>query len=92
MSEIVRSSPPDVDYTAAAELFPTRNRRGRGRPMKYMRFDTAADAIRFAVEELPPDMLLGAHLEIDEKRFDSGAIRKLYDSPNFPPRRRAKVA
>ena len=41
------------DYGLAAELFMGR-RKGRARqPLSYRRFATAAEAIRFAVEELP---------------------------------------
>jgi hypothetical protein len=76
------------DYTQSAELFPSRGRGGRGRPVGYRRFNSASEAIRFAVEELPRDLLLGAFLEVDEERFDGTAIRKLYDSPEYPlPRR-----
>jgi hypothetical protein len=71
------------DYNAPAELFPTPSRRGN-RPMGYRRFDRAADAIRFAIEELSPELLIGAHLEVDEERFDSEGIRRLYDDAEYP--------
>ncbi len=57
----------------------------------YQRFDRAADAIRFAIEELAPKQLAGAYLEIDEARFDSIAIRGLYDSAEYPFERRAAI-
>ena len=73
-----------LDYEAGAELFIAHRRRAAG----YMRFDRAADAIRFAIEELPPQSLLAAHLEVEEARFDGGEIRRLYDDAEFPLRRR----
>jgi hypothetical protein len=51
------------------------------------------DAIRFAIEELPPELLLGAYLEVEEERFDGNAIRRLYESLDYPlPRSAAKLA
>ena len=77
------------DYDRAAELFPTRSRKPRRNPITYKRFKTAADAIRFAIEELPSDLLLGAYLQVEEERFGSAGIRRLYDSERFPLKRRA---
>lgn len=75
------------DYTAPAELFPSRGRGERGRSVSYKRFDTAADAIRFAIEDLEPILLSGAILEVDEERFDGVAIRNLYASDKYPLKR-----
>jgi hypothetical protein len=74
------------DYTAPAELFPSRNRKIATK-VKYRRFDQAADAIRFAVEELPEPLLLGAFIEINEERLGHKDIRALYESEDYPLKR-----
>jgi hypothetical protein len=71
------------DYNAPAELFPSRNRKIANK-VKYRRFDRAADAIRFAVEELPEPLLLGACIEINEARLGHKDIRALYESKDYP--------
>jgi hypothetical protein len=76
------------DYRAVAELFPARNRKLNRQLTGYRRFDSAAEALRYAVEELPPKLLTGAWLEVDEERFDATAMRRLYDSAAFPLTRR----
>ncbi len=71
------------DYSAPAELFPSRNRKIK-QVMKYRRFDKAADAIQFAMEELPTPLLLGAVIVIDEARLGHKDIRDLYESADYP--------
>lgn len=78
----------EFDYNAAAELYSTRRRMPRRQPLGYRRFAQAADAIRFAIEDLEPELLVGAYLEVGEERFDSGGIRQLYDSAEYPLARR----
>jgi len=56
--------------------------------MRYTRFKSAAAAIKYAVEELPPELLIGSTLEVNEERFDGFGIRALYDSAKYPLRRR----
>ena len=76
------------DYAAPAELFPSRNRKVANK-VKYRRFERAADAILFAVEERPEPLLLGAYIEIDEERLGHKDIRALYDSADYPLKKRA---
>jgi hypothetical protein len=71
------------DYGASAELFMNRSRTAKRRP-KYKRFDTAAEAVRFVVEELPGAVLTGAYLLVAETRFGVEEIRSLYQSAGFP--------
>jgi hypothetical protein len=81
------------DYTARAELYPTRSYKRRAGNVKYKRFEVAAEAVRFAVEELPPEFLLGTYLEVDEQRFTGQQIRLLYESKNYPlPRKPSATA
>ena len=89
MTATILNNQTTFDYSNEAELYPTRSRKARRQPMGYKRFTRAADAIRFAIEELPADLLIGAYLEVDEKRFDSTGIRQLYESPEYPLPRRA---
>lgn len=79
------------DFSAPAELFPSRNRKIASK-VRYRRFDTAADAIRFAVEELPEPLLLGAYIEINEARLGHKDIRALYDCDSYPLKKAAAVA
>jgi hypothetical protein len=72
------------DYSTAAELYSNKGRKFRRQPLGYRRFIRAADAIRFAIEEMPPQLLQSACLEVDEVRFDGEAIRRLYESTEYP--------
>ena len=77
---------PALNYDAPAELFPGPSRTKRGQ-FKYKRFATAAEAIRFAIEDIPAVALRGACLEIDEARFGYQEIHCLYDDAAYPLKR-----
>jgi hypothetical protein len=73
----------EFSYDAPADLFVATSMRRNG-AVRYQRFDTAADALRFAVETLQPTILKGTVLEVDEQRYDAAQMRSLYDSADYP--------
>jgi hypothetical protein len=87
--------PPSMrpfSFNTAAELFPAAIRKKKRAGFTYRRFGTAAEAVRFAMEELPADSLNGAYLQVEEARFDQSGIRTLYESEAFPLPRRPREA
>jgi hypothetical protein len=86
----------NFDYNTQAELSaaseagrPSISTRRMRQPIGYGRFARAADAIRFAIEELPPELLLAAQLKVAEESFNGDGIRRLYESIEYPLARRA---
>jgi hypothetical protein len=66
------------DYAASAELFiPKKGKPGARQPLSYRRFPTAAEAIRFAVEEFPAIRTLGAWMRVGDERFNGDDIQRL---------------
>ena len=78
-------------YSTSAELFPAAIRKKKRAGFAYRRFGTAAEAVRFAIEEMPADSLNGAYLQVEEARFDQSGIRTLYESEAFPLPRRPRA-
>jgi len=79
----------NFNYKAPAELFPGRSNRTRTRSIGFRRFNTAAEAIRFAVEQMPADLLLGSVIEADVTRISGHGIRQLYDAAEYPLARKS---
>lgn len=87
-----------IDYAAEAELFDyateaelysrSAGSKSRRPPLGYKRFARASDALRFAIEELPPQLLVSTILEVAERRYQSREIRLLYESDDYPLARR----
>jgi hypothetical protein len=76
------------DYCSPAELFMAKRKGGPGQRLGYRRFATAAEAIRFAVEDLPAIRTLGAWMQVGDERFNSEDIHRLYERDDYPLRRR----
>jgi len=75
------------DYSAGAELFPQRSRKRPGQ-IAYHRFESAAHALKFAMEDLSPAVLAGTFLEVNDERLGAKQIRELYEHEGFPLARR----
>lgn len=80
----------NVNYAAPAELFPAPSHR-RGQ-LRYHRFDTLAEAVRFAEEELSDAQRAGALIEADEIRYAGAEISALYDAVGYPLQRVPRAA
>lgn len=78
----------EFEFSCSAEIFIGKGRNKSRFPVGYRRFGTAAEAVRFAIEELPPAFLTGTVLEVREERFDNLQIRTLYERPDYPFARR----
>ena len=76
------------DYRSPAELFTAKRKGGPRQKLGYRRFATAAEAIRFAVEDFPAMRALGAWMQVGDQRFGSDDIRRLYERDDYPFRRR----
>jgi len=76
------------DYDTPAELFLAKRKGGTRKRLSYRRFASAAEAIRFVVEEFPAVHTLGAWLQVGDERFDSDDIQRLYENDEYPLRRR----
>jgi hypothetical protein len=78
------------DYGSPAELFMAKRQGGPRQRLGYRRFATAAEAIRFVVEDFPAMRTLGAWMQVGDERFDSENIHRLYQRNDYPLRRRTR--
>ena len=70
----------DFDYSAPAELYAAQGRQG----FRYRRFLNAGEAIRYAVEKLPTNLLPGTRLQLEDREYDGKQIHALYESERYP--------
>jgi len=59
----------------------------KGSRSNYRRFETAAEALRYAVEDLRTPRAFGAWLQVGDERFNSVEIQRLYEADGYPLRK-----
>jgi hypothetical protein len=76
----------NLDWAEPAELYVSiaSLRLGNAR---YRRFSSTAEAIRFAIEELPVATLRSMAIESGDTRYEGVQIRALYDALDYPLQR-----
>jgi hypothetical protein len=79
-------------YDAPAEIYSSEGVGARKKLVTYRRFDSSAEAIRYAIEQLPQTMQRGTVMEVGDDRFEFATIRALYDSEHYPLSRDAGEA
>jgi hypothetical protein len=72
------------DFQSPADLYVGHRRGRRNQSLRYLRFQSAAEAISYAIEWLTPDELAGAAIETGDVRLVGSAIRSVYDAAEFP--------
>ena len=70
------------NYNAPAELFLAKRAK-----KNYWRFTTAAETIRYVIEDLRTPKALGAWLQVGDERFNSTEIQRLYEADDYPLRK-----
>jgi hypothetical protein len=71
------------NYNDGTGFYPSRSRQ-RASGHRFRRFETPAEALRFALEELPVALLRSSVMEVDEARFDSAQMQALYEADDYP--------
>ena len=83
-------SAKQFDYSAPAELYGGSAWSGGPSAITYRRFDTAAEALRYAIEVLKGSSQRACVMEVNEQRFNHMEIRKLYDASGYPLARKTR--
>ncbi|WP_417579654.1 hypothetical protein [Pelagibacterium sp.] len=77
-----------IDYNAEAALYLGRDWRS-ALEQGSRRFPSAAKAIRFALEEVPPVSLRGALMIVEGRTYSPDDLHALYDDAYYPLGRKA---
>jgi hypothetical protein len=85
-----KSQLANFDYSAPADVY-IAHAWGSKAPVTFRRFASSAEAIRFAVEELPRSAQRGIAMEVGDDRFQFINILDLYVSERLLSRRDARL-
>jgi hypothetical protein len=77
------------DYRMEASLYFSKRAGAKQKSLAFRHFGHAADAIRYAVEDLSPQIFNSCSLEVNGLYYFGRQIRPLYDSDAFPLQRRS---
>jgi len=77
-------------YNLEASLYYAKHASSYRKALVLRRFASAAEAICFAVEDLPTKLLGGCSIEVEDSYYFGQEIRPLYDDHAFPSRRCSK--
>jgi hypothetical protein len=77
----------DFNYEIPGEFYSRKSQGMKPTGLTYQRFNTVAEAIRFAIEDLPSAAFGGCMLEADGERFGARELRALYANSKYPLRR-----
>ena len=70
-----------IDYSAPAEIYARRPRMEKG--LFYRKFSSMAEALRFAIEDLP-NGLTSVLLEAEDVRLEGATIWAMYEAADYP--------
>lgn len=71
------------DFNAKVDLFVAQAYSSRG-PVEYRSFTFASHAIRYVMEELPPEYHRRVCIETEDDRLNGARIKELYESDSYP--------
>lgn len=75
----------NFNYNSPGEFYCQKNKAvGGSSGLSYRRFNTGAEAIRFAMEHVPLSTLGTCMLEVDGERFGPKELKALYESSRYP--------
>jgi hypothetical protein len=74
----------NFNYEMPGEFYSRKKQGMRPTGLTYQRFDTVAEAIRFAMEDLPSEAFASCMLEAAGERFGARELKELYASPRYP--------